>query len=369
MITFWTTRAGRFGIMLYLESRGQALRQAFDVRDYESLEPRVRLAGGTHIVSAVDQLTPAQRAAVTQVHEGLRAARPSVRFINAPQRVQLRYELTTTLWREGINTFRSYRATEADQVTRFPVFLREESRHTGNKSGLLHDAASLRRAILALRLRGYRLKDLLVVEFCDTRDAKGAYRKYSAFRVGDAIVPAHMMAGGDWMMKALRSSPDEELAREELAYIEQNPHEPLLRRVFDLAHIQFGRIDYGVLNGVPQVWEINTNPTMGRNPGKARKSVGPAVQALKDQARDAYHARLKPAFAALAGEGDRASDEVDVTIDPEVIEQARAELSVIERRRRFHAMAREIYEHPRASTLRSMLRLVAPRSGTSNLSY
>lgn len=369
MITFWTTRAGRFGIMLYLENRGQALRDAFDVRDYESFEPHMRLGGGTHIISAVDQLTPAQRAAVTTVHDRLRASRPPVRFINPPSQVQLRYELTTTLWREGINTFRSHRATDADRITRFPVFLREESRHTGNKSGLLHDAASLRRAILALRLRGYRLKDLLIVEFCDTKDAKGAYRKYSAFRVGDAIVPAHMMAGGDWMMKALRSSPDEELAREELAYIEQNPHETLLRRVFDLAHIQFGRIDYGVLNGVPQVWEINTNPTMGRNPGKPRKAIGPTVQALKDQARDAYHARLKPAFAALAAESDDSSNAIEVTIDPAVIEQARAELAIIERRRRLHTLARDIYEHPRAATLRSMLRLVAPRSSASNLAY
>jgi hypothetical protein len=355
--------------MLYLEGRGQALRDAFDIRDYESLEPRMRLGGGAHIISAVDQLTPAQRVAVTALHDQLRAARRSIRFINAPGQVQLRYELTTTLWREGINTFRSYRAAEADRVTRFPVFLREESRHTGNKSDLLHDAASLRRAILALRLRGYRLKDLLIVEFCDTKDAKGAYRKYSAFRVGDAIVPAHMMAGGDWMMKALRSSPDEELAREEIAYIERNPHETLLRRVFDLAHIQFGRIDYGVLNGVPQVWEINTNPTMGRNPGKARKPVAPAVQTLKDRARDVYHARLNPAFAALAQEGDATSREIEVTIEPAVIAQAQAELAVIARRRRLHTLARDIYEHPRAATLRSMLRLVAPRSSASNLAY
>jgi hypothetical protein len=47
----------------------------------------------------------------------------------------------------------------------------------------------LDKALLALRIRGYDREDLLVVEFCDTSDADGIFRKYAAFRVGNAIIP------------------------------------------------------------------------------------------------------------------------------------------------------------------------------------
>ncbi len=134
----------------------------------------------------------------------------------------------------------------------------------------------------------------------------------------------------------------------------------LLRRVFDLAHIRFGRIDYGVLNGVPQVWEINTNPTMGRNPTKARKVLAPDVQALKEQARESYHARLRPAFEALGREAAGTVGTVAVGLDPVAVRRVEGELASAERRRRLLTMARGIYEHPRASALRSVLRWVVP---------
>ncbi len=42
-------------------------------------------------------------------------------------------------------------------------------------------------------------------------------------------------------------------------YFKINPHEPELREIFRLAKIQYGRVDYSILNGTIQVWEINTN--------------------------------------------------------------------------------------------------------------
>ena len=32
--------------------------------------------------------------------------------------------------------------------------------------------------------------------------------------------------------------------------------------MFQIAGIDYGRIDYSMLDGEPQVWEINTNPTV-----------------------------------------------------------------------------------------------------------
>ena len=49
---------------------------------------------------------------------------------------------------------------------------------------------------------------------------------------------------------------------EENAYLDANPHESELREIFELADIEYGRIDYGIKGGRIQVWEINTNPTV-----------------------------------------------------------------------------------------------------------
>jgi hypothetical protein len=42
--------------------------------------------------------------------------------------------------------------------------------------------------------------------------------------------------------------------------LEQNPFAEHLRKVFDVAGIEYGRADFGFLNGRIQVFEINTNP-------------------------------------------------------------------------------------------------------------
>jgi hypothetical protein len=46
----------------------------------------------------------------------------------------------------------------------------------------------------------------------------------------------------------------------ERRYLETNPHEQDLRKIFRLARIDYGRIDYAMLGDRLQVWEINTNP-------------------------------------------------------------------------------------------------------------
>ena len=102
---------------------------------------------------------------------------------------------------------------------------------------------------------------LLIEEFCDTRDASGLYRKYSAFAIGERIVPRHVFFSRDWLLKAPQLVA-QELVAEELAYVRDNPHEAALREIFALARITYGRIDYALKDGRVQVWEINTNPQL-----------------------------------------------------------------------------------------------------------
>jgi hypothetical protein len=40
-----------------------------------------------------------------------------------------------------------------------------------------------------------------------------------------------------------------------------------LRRVFDIAGIEYGRADWGIVAGKVQIYEINTNPYVSGDPG------------------------------------------------------------------------------------------------------
>ncbi|MGH6891005.1 MAG: hypothetical protein ACREEP_01985, partial [Dongiaceae bacterium] len=44
--------------------------------------------------------------------------------------------------------------------------------------------------------------------------------------------------------------------------VEQNRHGVEIRRAFEIGDIEFGRADFGLVGGTPQVYEINTNPTI-----------------------------------------------------------------------------------------------------------
>jgi hypothetical protein len=103
------------------------------------------------------------------------------------------------------------------------------------------------------------LRSILITEFCNTVDTRGIYRKYSAFIIGGTIIPRHVCFSKKWMLK----TPDlmeNEMMEEERDYIFRNPHEKELKEIFTLARIDYGRVDYGLLDGRLQIWEINTNP-------------------------------------------------------------------------------------------------------------
>lgn len=330
MITFWGYEPGLFGITNYLADRGAPIRELFEIRPYRWSTPSIEVQGGAHIFAALDRLTPAGRDAVGEIYEQLSAQLPGVPLLNDPRRALLREGLLTRLADQGINRFRVYRGDQPEAVGTFPVFLRETSGHSGSLTGLLDSPAALGRALRSLRVRGRRPADLLIVEYCHTADADGLFRKYAAFKVGPAIVPCHILAGRQWMMKAESDKKSLQIAEEELAYLNENPHRDWLERVFGIAGIEYGRIDYGVKAGVPQVWEINLDPTIGRQPGKPPRPVSPEVAPVRDAARSAFHSRLRAAFSALVQPGEPVRFRVE--LDPALLARAGRELAS-ERRR------------------------------------
>ena len=360
MISFWANRSSSQAIPNYCARRGRAIAGRFECRVYEDAGSPVRLRAGAHIFASLDRLTANQREAAAVLHDALAALVPDAPRLNDPRRVVMRFELLTALHAAGLNSFRAFRATDAREITRYPVFLREADDHNGPLTGLLHSRREVSKALWALRARGWRLDELLAVEFCDTSDAHGVYRKYSAFAVGDRIVPCHVLASHQWAVKSESSEPDESLIRENMAYIEGNPHEAWLRQVFSIAGAGYGRIDYGMRNGAPEIWEINLNPTIGMPPAHTRKSLAPQLESLREQEREAFHARLRDAFVAIDRNGLGA--DIDVALDPDLVARLNADEAKRQRRERRLARLRQLYVRPQTGLLfRQFYRRLLPR--------
>ena len=171
------------------------------------------------------------------------------------------YDLLQKLFDEGINRFKAVRGSEPLESLHYPVFVREENQHNGSLTPLIHSRSDLVRELKSLRLQGFPCRDLLVVEFCDTSDQDGVFRKYAAFIVGGEIIPRHVIFSRHWNVKN-PDLVDPHLAEVQEEYLGTNPHQAWLRETFKLSGIEYGRIDYSLMENKLQVWEINTNPAV-----------------------------------------------------------------------------------------------------------
>lgn len=341
MITYWVNQRDRYTIDAYLATRGEPIASRFQVRPYESLESSLTLAGSALVFAALDQLTPRGRAVIRDLWDAVGRAAPGWRRLNDPGRVLLRGPLLEALASAGLNDFRAWPASGPWDDARYPVFIRESDRHSGPLTALLDSPAAARRALRALRVRGYRPAELLVVEYLHTADELQRFRKYSAYRVGPAIVRTHLMIGHAWSVKSDTDEAGIEAAQEAAEYLAGDLHGEWLQRVFDLAGADFGRIDYGVAAGRPQAWEINLNPTMSRRPGQPRKAVAPEVQAIRDASRAGAHARLRAAFLALDTSTDQ--ETIRVALPPELLRRAAAESRAAARRQAATEALRRVF--------------------------
>lgn len=265
MILYFVTSREAYTIEKYLAERGRAWQGRIKTLHYERL-PHIRgFPTATYIFSDLDRLTKAQRLMVRNLSVELTRVVPELPILNDAASFIGRYDLLKLLYDSGINSYRAYRPYELSEDISYPVFLRIERDHMGPRSGLLKNREELDLAITEAIMAGVWPSNLMVVEFCDTSDKFGVFRKYSVTRFGDHYMSRHMVLGKDWVQKVPRkqhgiSWPTEWL-NEEKRFLETNPHLNQVRRVFELAKIDYGRIDYGVLDGRVQVWEINLNPS------------------------------------------------------------------------------------------------------------
>ena len=342
MIGYWTPRYGNFTIREYSKQRGSPIAHHFGLYEYEDISTTLTLSGPTHIFSAADQLTAAGQELVGVIFDSLTEAAPDWRLLNDPRRTLLRQQFLHAASAAGLNDFRIHSATSDDSSIRYPVFLRERNRHDGPLTGLLDSPRAVRSALRALRLRGHRTRELIQVEFQDTSDNEGRFRKYSAFRLGDRIIRTHMMIGSSWSVKSDSNKASVESAMEEREYLCGQMHESWLRAVFDLAQIEWGRVDYGVLNGRPQAWEINMNPTIGRRLGAGPRRDDEDVLKIKAEGRQHAHAKLRDAFVALESPAS-ACEQVTVDVPATLLRQVQREHAAAARRTRNVQMMRSVF--------------------------
>lgn len=322
MIHFIVPAAHDRMVREYLEFWGRDVAPRMRVLHVESLPSRTQFARGVYVLAALDQLTPPMAAFVRALHTAL-AAQEGVRFLNHPTRSLQRFALLEELNRRGCNEFRAVPATADLRSLRYPVFVRDESAHDGALSPLLSSPAAVQGAIGKAILQGRSARHLLVVEFCDTADRDGYYRKYSSFIVGDRILPRMFNYSRSWMLKFQGSEFSRSMVEEERDYVLGNPHAAALREVFGIAGVQYGRIDYAMKDGRLQTWEINLNPTIGRGLRPSSGNIPAELDAIRKPLKEHFYRGFREAWEAVDVDA-RCDDPIDVAIEPAIVAAALA---------------------------------------------
>lgn len=125
------------------------------------------------------------------------------------------------------------RLDSAETPTRYPVFIRSEDNCFGPETGLLQDEAAFHAAVADLRAAGKPVKRRVSISYEGAPDATGHFRKYGIIRIGDHIVPQHLLYNRNWVVSSSPDQHSDEFVAEELAFIRDNPHRDLARRAFD----------------------------------------------------------------------------------------------------------------------------------------
>ncbi len=298
MIHYFVTERQAGPIRHFLETTAKPLVGRVAVVTYEMLlSGRVEVPEqtGTYIftnLGTVRRMEPQARAAIEALHDRLLESRGPGRVLNDPVRSLLRYDLLRRLHERGINGFQAYRTSGPVEGLRYPAFIRDEFRSHFKELTLAQNPQQYGALLNGLTWQQGTRAGLITVEFCDTAGPDGLYRKYGAFVVGGRIVPRHVFVSRDWSVRNVDLVDPAHIAAE-LDYLDSNAHEPALLECARLAGISYGRIDYSLLDGRPQVWEINTNAAFVSLQASVERQAG----------LDRFVANFADAMLALDPEG------------------------------------------------------------------
>lgn len=262
MIYFLLCGRHRFTLGEYRLTWAKHLASEIEVIHYESMGTRRHWPAGTYVFTDLERLIPVEMRASQRLAQRFSEHPDRYRVLNDPRRVLLRFKLLESLHRKGINGFNVHRVGTLTDAIRFPVFLKRAYEHSIKGIELLHNEAELKGALRRLGPMDRLRKDgLMITEYCDVANEQGQFRKYSAMRLGQSVVPRHILLSDRWLTK----KPDlitAEHCAEEADYVASGQAHEGIESAFTIGGIDYGRIDYGLLDGKVQVWEINTNPRL-----------------------------------------------------------------------------------------------------------
>jgi hypothetical protein len=258
------------------------------------------LPAATYIFSDLDRLGYWELELAAHLHRELAAA--GLRVLNDPARASQRFKLLRQLRAAGLNDFDAWSLndTRMPAPDQYPVFLRTASAHRGVLSDLLANEEQLQNAVAAELRRGIPARELLIVQYCAQSTVPGLFRKLSVYRVGERMVSSTCVHDSQWVAKiGVSGIAGQELYEDELRIVRDNPYAQHMRKVFDIANIDYGRADFGLVDGRPQVYEINTNPSID--------APKPHPFATREQSQSTAFASLLEAYASIdhAGGGER----------------------------------------------------------------
>lgn len=244
---------------------------------YEQMFRRWSVPRATYVFADLERLAPWELAVAADLYRAMKAA--GLRCLNDPARAMARVEMLDTLHGAGINPFKAYRADEKPRPARFPVFVRSETDHVKASDRLYDTQGDLDRGLAELAANGVPLRGALVVEQAAEPYSTALWAKWGTWRMGDAMSVDHIAVDDTWLVKiGDHGKVTKEIAADEHEAVASNRFADALRPVFDLAGIEFGRADHAVVGGRVVVYEINTNPYIGKfvadgNPQRARTQI------------------------------------------------------------------------------------------------
>ncbi len=257
-------RGGHLGTVDALVERLAAVGVNLVQMPVERLLVARRLPVAGYIMADFDRMHPWQIEIAGKVATRLQEA--GLPVLNPPGRFVARAGLLRRLHAAGVNDFTCWLPGFGERPEKFPCFLRTIHSHRGVLSGLLDSAEAAEEALQQALAGGHVLCDLVFIEYrhAPPDGDDGRRRKLACYRVGAHIIPALAVTEYGWPVRhgQVNSATPEDYARD-LAETRDYPHEAALRRAFDVAECSFGRADFGVVDGRPQIYEINTNPYLG----------------------------------------------------------------------------------------------------------
>ena len=255
MIHILTTRAHNY------THKASACGDLVQLVSYDALFAAKGVRASTCIFTDLDRLGFWELELAARIYRILSDA--GLRVLNNPAVACKRFSLLRRLKLAGLNSFSVWRVGEGEQPDRYPVFLRTQSAHRGVLSDLINDKETLDAEIDRYTRLGYPASDLMVVEYCAQPSDSGIFRKLAAYRVGDRIVPTLSAHERHWVSKyGTEGIAGQALYDEEYRIMQENPCADVLMQAFEVGNIEFGRVDFGLVDGKVEVYEINTNPTV-----------------------------------------------------------------------------------------------------------